>query len=556
MKILHTLLVGVAVAAPSLAQDTVMVSQGPLGQANAPCASVRMSADAGVVVFNTLATNLVPGDTNPSTDVVLWNRGSGALELISKTPTGQASISDCFGPTVSADGRFVAFVSLGPGVLPGFGAGVFLHDRSTGTTVSASGVALDDATRPQVSPDGRYVVYGTDAALDPSDTNGSRDIYRFDRITQSIDLVSADGSGVQSTGDASQATISSGGRYVSFDSWSTTWGAGFSAFPHMWVKDMVTGELQGISTEADGTPLDGPSFRGTISADGRYAVFETFSATVFGADGFLQIGRKDLATGEIVLCSQNDAGVNANSPSVGATLSADGRFALFGSSATNLHASAPGFQGGLFVRDLVEGTTRLVSLSSAATGHVPGNNSSFAGSISITGQHVAFGSIATNLSTDDLNGILEDVFVRDRFGDQVVEYGQSGPQTLGCVPTMEAVGTPSAGAGSGFALQLRDTRGAQPGLLVYSRTGASAKPFLGSFLYVAPPLVRTAPQFSGGTPGQCDGGFSFDFNTWLGSGSDPNLTAGSTVWAQYWTRNPGGPDGAYLSNAVRFVLAP
>ncbi len=92
--------------------------------------------------------------------------------------------------------------------------------------------------------------------------------------------------------------------------------------------------------------------------------------------------------------------------------------------------------------------------------------------------------------------------------------------------------------------------------MVYSTGGAAATPLLGRFLYVGLPFVRTPLQLSGGSSAACNGQFSFDFNAWIATGFDPTLVAGTTVWAQYWSRDPGDPDNAYLSHGVSFTLAP
>ncbi|MCA8972894.1 MAG: hypothetical protein KDC95_24125, partial [Planctomycetes bacterium] len=89
-----------------------------------------------------------------------------------------------------------------------------------------------------------------------------------------------------------------------------------------------------------------------------------------------------------------------------------------------------------------------------------------------------------------------------------------------------------------------------------SRAGFGVQPAFGSFLYLRQPLVRTPVQNSGSAATVCGGQFSFDFNDWVQNGFDGGLTAGTTVWAQYWSRDPGDPDGAHLGDVIRFTLAP
>jgi len=140
-------------------------------------------------------------------------------------------------------------------------------------------------------------------------------------------------------------------------------------------------------------------------------------------------------------------------------------------------------------------------------------------------------------------------------------YCTAKTSSQGCVPAISAVGTPSASAGSGFTIACDDVPSGMFGLLFYSRSGAGAAPFQGGTLCISGALTRTPGQNSGGTlpPGsQCDGHFDLDFNSWIASGADPLLAADSTVWAQWWFRDPGfaPPNGSGLSDAVAFLVCP
>ncbi len=139
-------------------------------------------------------------------------------------------------------------------------------------------------------------------------------------------------------------------------------------------------------------------------------------------------------------------------------------------------------------------------------------------------------------------------------------YCTSQPNSLGCTPAIDFQGVPSASAGNGFEVTASGLLNNQFGILFYGTTAANDHPFHGGTLCVAPPIVRTPIQNSGGTAPpflDCTGAFTFDFNAWIASGHDASLAPGTQVWAQYWSRDPfSAPFGDNLTNAVTFVIAP
>jgi hypothetical protein len=140
-------------------------------------------------------------------------------------------------------------------------------------------------------------------------------------------------------------------------------------------------------------------------------------------------------------------------------------------------------------------------------------------------------------------------------------YCAAKTSSQGCVPAISAVGTPSASAGSGFVVACDGVPSGMIGLLFYSRDGAAAVPFQGGTLCLSGALTRTPGQGSGGTlpaGSACDGHFDLDFNAWIASGADPLLALDSTVWSQWWFRDPGfaPPNASGLSDAVAFLVCP
>lgn len=137
-------------------------------------------------------------------------------------------------------------------------------------------------------------------------------------------------------------------------------------------------------------------------------------------------------------------------------------------------------------------------------------------------------------------------------------YCTAKTNSLGCVPTLGASGTPSATDPNAFTLSATSVLNNKSGLLFYGFSPVNA-PFQGGYLCVEPPTVRTAVQTSGGAPppDNCTGSYSYDFNSRIQSGADPLLTVGQDVFAQYWSRDPqnaGVKTG--LTDAAHFAIQP
>lgn len=139
-------------------------------------------------------------------------------------------------------------------------------------------------------------------------------------------------------------------------------------------------------------------------------------------------------------------------------------------------------------------------------------------------------------------------------------YCTSKPSSIsGCVPVLQATGTPNASSGSGFVVSTTPTLGAKAGLFIYTTQGPLGTPISNpyGFLCIGTGLKRIASQNSGGTPGLCDGQLQVDFNLYYATQTgDPSLVPGATVDLQAWYRDPADPAGANLTNTGAFVMCP
>ena len=186
-------LVVLALAGPLAGQVTERVSVHSLGaEGNDHSIYPSVSADGRYVAFHSLATNLVPGDTNGVQDVFVRDRQSGTTERVSVDSLGAQGNSLSEFPSISADGRYVAFHSWASNLVPGDTNGwgdVFVRDCQSGTTervsvdsLGAEGNYTSGFSRPSISPDGCCVAFESAASnLVTGDTNGEEDVFVRDR---------------------------------------------------------------------------------------------------------------------------------------------------------------------------------------------------------------------------------------------------------------------------------------------------------------------------------------------------------------------------------------
>src|SRR6185295_7492640 len=182
----------------------------------------------------------------------------------------------------------------------------------------------------------------------------------------------------------------------------------------IFVRDLVGGTTERVSIPNGSGQADAASYAPSISADGRFVVFESEATNLVGGDtnNLRDIFVRDRQLGVTERVDVPTGGGEADATSYTPSISADGRFVSFGSLATDLVGGDTNGTGDVFLRDRQIGTTARVSVDSAGA---QGNFVSDDPVISADGRYVAFRSYATNLVPGDTNGFT-DVFVRDRIG--------------------------------------------------------------------------------------------------------------------------------------------
>ena len=412
---------------------TIRISVASDGtQGNGRSEQPSISSDGRYVAFHSETSNLVPGDTNGWSDVFVYDSQTGQTSRVSVASDGTQGNWNSYDPSISADGRYVAFASEASNLVPddtntcspiftspGSCPDVFVHDRQTGQTsrvsVASNGAQGGGISRfPSISADGRYVAFDSRAYnLVTGDTNSAWDIFVHDRQTQQTSRISVASDCTQGNGESVAPSISADGRYVAFSSYADNLVPGdtngiFDAF----VYDRLTGTTTRVSVASDGRQGNGDSASPSISANGRYVTFASGANNLVPGDtnDRRDIFIHDRQTGETNRVSVASNGAQGNDASWWPFISSDGRYVVFSSDATNVAPPDTNSVRDVFIHDQ---QTRQTSRVSVASDNTQGNGSSVFPSISADGRYVTFQSDASNLVPGDTNGAT-DIFVRDR----------------------------------------------------------------------------------------------------------------------------------------------
>jgi len=332
-------------------------------QGNGASSGTAISADGRFVAFYSQASNLAPGDTNGYGDIFVHDLMSGQTQRVSVASDGTESNGRSERPSFSAEGSFVAFSSWASNLVPddtNNTSDVFVHDRVTGQTsrvsVASDRTQANGGCCPSISADGRFVAFDSGAGdLVPNDTNNKMDAFVHDRLTGQTIRVSVASDGTQGNGWSGISSISADGRFVAFSSLANNLVSGdTNGFYDIFVHDRVTGQTNRVNIASDGTQGNSWSNDPSISTDGRFVAFESPANNLVPGDtnGKGDIFIHDRVTGQTQRLSVASDGTEGNGLSLGfPPMSADGRYVAFLSDADNL---VPGDTNGwrdVFVHD-------------------------------------------------------------------------------------------------------------------------------------------------------------------------------------------------------------
>ena len=411
------------------------------GSAQRPSFNPIISNDGRFVVFESTANDLVPTDNNSPAIVDLFRRDTqtGATRLISANIAGNAGGNNSSSsPVISQDGRYIAFVSSATDLQVAIpdtnnAPDIFLRDMETGTTTlitraitgtTAGGVSAN----PSISRDGRFVAFQSTAAnlLAPGiDTNNASDVFVWDRQNGSITVLSVGFNTFNTAaGGSANPIISGNGAVVTFVSTATNLVFNDTNGPvqDVFARPVASGPVELISVHRSGTGSgNGSSTAPSISDDGAFVAFASLANDLVFTDtnSFQDIYVRNRTGGTALVSIDFQNAFSPNGPSASATISRNGRFVVFTSTATNV--TVGDVNGGVqdvFRRDIVASQTLMVSTQ---PGNIAsGNGASLEPVISADGRFVAFTSAASNLSFIDTNGAILDVFRRDMNAGQTV----------------------------------------------------------------------------------------------------------------------------------------
>ncbi len=263
-------------------------------QANGDSVWPAMSADGRYAAFLSAATNLVSGDTNGRRDVFVRDRLKAVTERVSVSSSGAQGNDACDLPDISADGRQVVFPSLATNLVAGDSNGhqdVFVRDRLKGVTqlvsVSSAGVQANaDSFRPVISADGRYVAFSSAATnLTAGNPKRLHHVFVHDLVTGATTLASGGWNRAVANDSSYEPAISGDGHYVVFYTFATNlMGGDTNSVVDLVVHDRTTGVSEPASVAADGTAANRHSFRPAICADGRLITFSSSATNLVAGD--------------------------------------------------------------------------------------------------------------------------------------------------------------------------------------------------------------------------------------------------------------------------------
>ncbi len=320
-------------------------------EGNSDSRTAAISSNGRYVAFSSLADNLVGNDTNIASDVFVHDTSTGTTSRVSVNTAGTEGSNDSYDPSVSSDGRYVAFSSLADNLVGNDTNGksdVFFHDTATGITSlvsvsTASTPGNNDSYNPSISSDGRYVAFESVASnLVPNDTNILSDIFLRDTASGTTSRVSVSSTGIQGNSESSNPSISSDGSYVAFHSRAGNLTANDTTFTayDVFAHDTSTGITSLMSVSTAGTPGSNDSYNPSISSDGRYVAFYSWDAKLVADDtnNLRDIFVRDTVDNITSRVSLSAAGIEGDGYSFYPSISSDGQYVAFESTSTNLIA--------------------------------------------------------------------------------------------------------------------------------------------------------------------------------------------------------------------------
>jgi len=392
-------------------------------EANGGTENADISGDGLFVAFDSVATNL-GADSNAQLDVFVRDIAAGTTELVSTSTSGALGNDYSYLCDLSDTGRYVLFGSLASNFVTGDtnnSFDLFVRDRQTSTTtrvsVSTAGVEGNgDTGCGSISADGRYVAFHSGASNLDTDGNGSvNDVFVRDRTNSTTTLVSKSTGGTQGNASSGFPDISADGSTVAYESVATNLVTGdTNSAQDIFAYVVATGTTTRVSVQGNGSQAAGVSEIARVNGDGTMISFVSYATDIVpGKTGALgDIIVRDTFAGTTVRVSVSSSGAQANNASFFHDITSDGNTVVFESYATNLTAPGTGGNSDVFVHDVDSGETTQVNV---ATNGTPSGAFSARARVSDDGLRIVYLSDDSHLVNSDTNA-ARDVFLYDREG--------------------------------------------------------------------------------------------------------------------------------------------
>jgi uncharacterized repeat protein (TIGR01451 family) len=389
---------------------------------------LSVSENASVVAFESFVSNWGPDQADLNfVDIFTRNRATNTTRKISVGPNGEQADQRSFDPTVSANGRYVSFISYATNLVPNDtnrepyvdnGLDVFLYDWVTNglqrVTLNWDGQQIDGNSVGTITPDAKYLVFssnGIDVESTPSNGNRASAIYVRDLQTGAIERITKGANGAYPNDTVVAAVPSYDGRFIVYLSDATNLVANdTNGVRDVMLYDRQTQQTTLVSKPVGGGQSNGISSPAVISSDGRYIAFRSFATNLVPGDtnGKSDVFVYDRILGTLELVSVSSTGALGNQDSKDPAICGNGRFVSFTSEATNLVTLAHNGERQVYVYDRVTKTTALVT----GTDTFMGNGRAHRSTLSADCSTIGFSTEASNMIANDNNGV-RDLFVAD-----------------------------------------------------------------------------------------------------------------------------------------------
>jgi Tol biopolymer transport system component len=401
--------------------DLTRVSVSSMGsEANGGSGEPAISANGRFVAFVANAEGLAPGDDNGLQDVYVRDRWRATTRLVSVGTHGKIGNEASINPSISRNGRFIAFVSAASNLVPGDPPNiweVYVRDMRRGVTrrvsVGPNGEPLNAESGPvDLSANGRFVSFASAATNVLELPTEVLHVYRRDLRSGDTALVSRTSVDASDPPYCLESSLSRTGRYVAFGCLNPLAIADTNLGWDIYIRDMSRSRARLVTVAPNGTSADGDSLAPAISGDGRHIAFQSEATNLISGDknGEEDVYVASLNGSRITRVSVGPGGVEGNYESQGPDITQHGRFVAFMSRSALLPNDVSDGSADVYMRDRMTKNLHLISVNQSGE---KGNEWSAEPAFSRHARPMAYASSSSNLVPGDTNA-NSDVFVLDR----------------------------------------------------------------------------------------------------------------------------------------------